>query len=75
MNVSTTWFSSGGTSLNNTHTLARCLCAGPEYLEHQGQPVEILDRRESPNTNPLYLFQCEDGWQGVAFEDELIPIQ
>ena len=46
----------------------------PSYAPYRGVIVSILRKlrpEEFPTSEPAYEVEAEDGWRGVAFEDEL----
>ena len=52
----------------------------PDYTAHAGFEVEIVreatpdesDHHFDPELEPLYLIKASDGWEGFAFESELV---
>lgn len=51
----------------------------PAYAAHRGHTVTVLrelDETEyvNENNNPMYRVRAEDGWEGNAWDDELVPI-
>jgi hypothetical protein len=47
----------------------------PEYSEHRGHVVTIIGLAEpgDEDTEPVWTFRCADGWNGEAFDSELMP--
>lgn len=50
----------------------------PEYSNHRGQTVKVLrkltDEEADREEEPMFKIQASDGWEGDAFESELIEI-
>jgi hypothetical protein len=46
----------------------------PEYSEHRGHVVTVISlaERGDEETEPVWKFRCADGWNGVAFDSELV---
>jgi hypothetical protein len=46
----------------------------PEYSAHRGHVVTVISLAEpgDEDTEPVESFRCTDGWNGVAFDSELV---
>lgn len=46
----------------------------PEYTAHAGQVVQVVGKvpREPYQLEPMFKIRALDGWEGFAFESELI---
>lgn len=53
----------------------------PDYTQHAGQVVTVLRKSidgkeyDSEGMNYAYQVRAKDGWEGMAWEEELLPIK